>query len=42
LPRGLGVYVAINESGAVAGQQVVVALPKFVSLANSIIGRFDK
>jgi hypothetical protein len=36
----LGVYVAIDEPGAVFGQQVVVALPKFVHLANSILSRF--
>jgi hypothetical protein len=36
----LGVYVAIDEPGAVYGQQVVVALPKFVNLANSILARF--
>jgi hypothetical protein len=36
----LGVYVAFNESGAVNGQQVVVAIAKFVSLATAIIARF--
>jgi hypothetical protein len=36
----LGVYVAINEPGAVFGQQVVVVLPKFVDLAKSILARF--
>jgi hypothetical protein len=35
-----GVYVAINEPGAVEGQQVVVVLPKFVNLVTSIIARF--
>ena len=37
-----GVYVAINKPGAVQGRQVVVALPKFVSLATAILARFDK
>jgi hypothetical protein len=36
----LGVYVAINEPGAVNGQQVVVVIPKFVSLASAIIALF--
>jgi hypothetical protein len=36
----LGVYVAIDEPGAIYGQQVVVALPKFVELVNSILARF--
>jgi hypothetical protein len=36
----LGIYVAINEPGAMNGQQVIVALRKFVSLATSIIARY--
>jgi hypothetical protein len=35
-----GIYVAINEPGAAHGQQVIVVLPKFVTLATSIITRF--
>ena len=33
-----GVYVAINEPGAAYGQQAIVVLPKFVTMAASIIG----
>jgi hypothetical protein len=36
----LGVHVAIDEPGAAFGQLVVVAVPKFVELANSILARF--
>jgi hypothetical protein len=36
----LGVYVAIDEPGALYGEQVIAALPKFVNLANSILARF--
>jgi hypothetical protein len=32
--------VALDEPGAVFGQQVVDAVPKFVDLANSILARF--
>ncbi len=35
-----GIYVAVNESGAAYGQQAIVVLPKFVTLATSIIARF--
>jgi hypothetical protein len=35
-----GIYVAIDEPGAAHGQQAIDVLPKFVTLATSIIAQF--